>query len=130
MYICKRRAKYPCGGGDIGDNGDIFRKSLKLLDFLRALDGDIPGDIFVDGDKSPSSPSCDAAEVFPIWKQFRIQDLPYRNADRPTFARKKSLTSWVNSASSRVSLSTDSAFFAAGCCDSRGPLFRRKGTHA
>ena len=42
--------KYPCGGGDIGDIGDIFRKSLKLLDFLNAHDGDISGDIFGDGD--------------------------------------------------------------------------------
>ena len=53
MSEYKRLAKYPCGGGDIGDIGDIFRKSLKLLDFLQAPSGDIPGDIFGDGDLSP-----------------------------------------------------------------------------
>lgn len=32
--------------------GDIFRKSLKLLDFLHVHTGDISGDIFGDGDFS------------------------------------------------------------------------------
>ena len=65
MY--KRLAKYPCGGGDIGDIGDIFRKSLKLLDFLNAHGGDISGDIFGDGDLSPLPAP---AEVFPKRKRF------------------------------------------------------------
>lgn len=71
MY--KRVHPHPRHPGDIGDIGDIFRKSLKLQDFLQAPNGDIPGDIFGAGDKSPSSPSspsCDAAEVFPKRKRF------------------------------------------------------------
>ena len=43
MSISKRLTKYPRGAGDIGDIGDIFCKSLKLLDFLNAHAGDISG---------------------------------------------------------------------------------------
>ena len=65
MYLCirKRVHPHPRHPGDIGDIGDIFRKSLKLPDFLQALDGDIPGDIFGGGDKSPSSPSRESKSV-------------------------------------------------------------------
>ena len=38
--------------GDIGDNGDIFRKAAKTLFFLPVHTGDIPGDIFRAGDLS------------------------------------------------------------------------------
>lgn len=57
ISVCKRIQKNPRGAGDIGDIGDIFRKSLKLLDFLNISDGDISGDIFGDGDKSPPAPA-------------------------------------------------------------------------
>lgn len=70
MSACKRVKKYPREAGDIGDIGDIFCKSLKLLDFLNGGGGDISGDIFGDGDLSPSAPSHDATEVFPKRKQF------------------------------------------------------------
>lgn len=55
IRVCKRITKYPREAGDFGDIGDIFRNSLKLQDFLRAPDGDIHGDIFGDGDLSPSA---------------------------------------------------------------------------
>ena len=115
ISVCKRIKKYPRGAGDIGDIGDIFRKSLKLLDFLQVHPGDIPGDIFGDGDKSPSSPPCATPEVFPKRKRSVAIKLSLRAF--PPFAKKKSLTARDKSASNRVSLSTDSAFFAAGCCD-------------
>ena len=67
IYACKRVHPHPRHPGDIGDIGDILRKPLKLPDFLKAPGGDILGDIFGDGDKSPS---CDAAEVFPKRKRF------------------------------------------------------------
>ena len=63
MY--KRAHLHPRHPGDIGDIGDIFRKSLKLLDFLQAPDGDILGDIFGAGDKSPASQS------FPVLRRRR-----------------------------------------------------------
>ena len=73
MYICKRIKKYPRHPGDIGDIGDIFRKPLKLPDFLKAPggdilgdifgDGDIPGDIFLDGDSHAQDTIACAAPV-------------------------------------------------------------------
>ena len=68
--VCKRVKKNPRHPGDIGDIGDIFRKPLILLDFLRATPGDIFGDIFGDGDKSPLAPFCATTEVFPKRKRF------------------------------------------------------------
>ena len=68
ISVCKRIQKNPRGAGDIGDIGDIFRKSMKLLDFLNISEGDILGDIFLDGDLSPRPAPT---EVFPKWKQFR-----------------------------------------------------------
>ena len=50
ISVCKGITKYPREAGDFGDIGDIFRKPLKLLDFLSAHGGDISGDIFGDGD--------------------------------------------------------------------------------
>ena len=72
MYVCvcKRTPRNPRHPGDFGDIGDIFRKSLKLPDFLQVPDGDIPGDIFGDGDLSPSSQSRADTEDFPKWKRF------------------------------------------------------------
>lgn len=83
---CKRVKKNPRHPGDIGDIGDIFSKSLKLLGFLQVHPGDIPGDIFGDGDKSPSSPPCATAEVFPKRKQFVAIKLSLRAF--PPFAKK------------------------------------------
>ena len=48
----KPNPRNPERRGDFGDIGDIFRKSLKLLDFLNAHRGDISGDFFGDGDIS------------------------------------------------------------------------------
>lgn len=53
IFVCKGIPQYPRHPGDIGDIGDIFCNPLKLQDFLQATAGDIPGDIFWDGDLSP-----------------------------------------------------------------------------
>lgn len=70
ISVCKRITKYPREAGDIGDIGDIFRKSLKFQHFLNGSAGDILGDIFGYGDLSPPAASCDATKVFPKRKQF------------------------------------------------------------
>lgn len=59
--LVKKNPRHP---GDIGDIGDIFRKSLKLFDFLHVHSGDISGDIFGDGDKSPPAPPARPPKSF------------------------------------------------------------------
>lgn len=118
-----RNPRHP---GDIGDIGDIFRKSLKLLDFLSAHAGDISGDIFWNGDKSPQAPPARPPNTFQNGSSSEIHDRHGWIYYRPNFARKKSLTACFKRASSRVSLPTGGAFFAAGCCDSCGPFFAEK----
>lgn len=123
ISVCKRSTKYPREAGDIGDIGDIFRKSLKFLDFLKGHAGDISGDIFSDGDLSPRPAPT---EVFPKWKQFRNPRPHLSDFAASNLRTKKSLTPGDTCASPSMSLSTGSVFFAAGCCDSRGPFFAEK----
>lgn len=112
---------------DFVDFVDIFHKSLKLLCFLLIHGVDIlwifswtriyPW-IFLLRTRPPKTfQNGNSSEIHGrhCWIYYR-----------PTLARKKSLTTRGESASSRKSLSTDSAFFAAGCCDSRGPFFAEK----
>lgn len=112
---------------DLVDIVDIFHKSLKLLGFSRIHGVDILW-IF------------SRVWIYPRIAHLRVQQ-PNTFQDgnsseihgrhgwsycRPAFARKKSLTACFKRASSSMSLSTGSAFFAAGCCDSRGPFFAEK----
>ena len=112
---------------DFVDIVDIFHKSLKLLCFLLIHGVDIlwifswariyPW-IFL----SRARPS----NTFQNGNSPEIHDRHGWIYYHPNFARKKSLTACFKRASSSMSLSTGGAFFAAGCCDSRGPFFAGK----
>ena len=93
--------KHQRQSADFADFADIFYKYLKLRDFSHIHGEDI------------------------LRMSTRMRIYP-RIDGRPAFARKKSLTAFFKRASSSMSLSTGSAFFAAGCCDSRGPFFAEK----
>lgn len=103
ISFCARKTQHPRHPGDIGDIGDIFRKAAKTLDFLHVRSGDIPGDIFGDGDfHAQDTLACAMHRSFDAPAD-KAQNGPLRrihgtNARRPgetspvrTFARKTPL---------------------------------------